>query len=122
MKSLFENVVNMAIWLFQLSTQTNNGGLINIRAADEYAFISSCKNGHLNIAKWLFQLGSINIHSLGDYALMLSCENDHLEIVKWLIQISKQPEIGLINIHRNKDYIFDYLENNQMIDSVNFYY
>ena len=45
----------------------------------------SCRNGHLEIAKWLVDLSMqknftpINIHACNEYAFQLSCEYGHLE-------------------------------------------
>ena len=80
---------------------------INIHADNEYAFRESCRNGHLEMAKWLIGLKliiKINIHagyknSDNEYAFRWACINGHLAVAKWLVELSKKTEYGLINIH-----------------------
>ena len=83
---------------------------INIHAWDEAAFKRSCKFGHLEVAKWLIELGElshdpVNIHADYEYAFRQSCHNDHLEVAKWLVELgelSRDP----INIHVEDEYSF----------------
>ena len=57
------------------------------------AFWSSCSKGHLEIAKWIFQLAiengePINIYEHGNFVFTNSYENGHLKIIKWIYDIS----------------------------------
>ena len=50
-------------------------------------FIIACKNGYLEIAKWLLE---IEEDIIVDYRnLKIACKNRHLEIIKWLIASCK---------------------------------
>jgi hypothetical protein len=69
---------------------------VNINAQD--AFISSCCNGHLEVAKWLLSLSqgplrmpnsNININAANDYAFTESCYYEHFEIIKLLLGTGK---------------------------------
>ena len=74
-----------------------NNKKVNINASNHYAFRFSCKNGHFEIAKWLYQLSvdplennqKININADNDKAFRWSCNRGHIEIAKWLYQLSK---------------------------------
>ena len=56
-------------------------------------FESVCDEGHLNIAKWLYneclQLGNLmNLHSCrsGVSVFLLACKNGHYKVAKWLYE------------------------------------
>jgi len=71
-------------------------------------FMYSCINGHLEVAKWLYQIGKetrapINIHINSEEAFRGACANGHLEVAKWLYQIETNSPI---NIHINSEYSF----------------
>ena len=84
---------------------------------DENAFMLSCENGHLTVAKWLlglgtscshptcpsgtrYSLGDIDIHSNDDHAFCISCEKGHLTVAQWLYSL------GDIDIHVDNEYAF----------------
>ena len=48
-------------------------------------FIDACKNGHLDVAKWMIQFDP-NVRANDDEAFRLACKNGHLDIAKWLIK------------------------------------
>jgi len=84
-------------------------GEINIHENEEKAFITSCDNGHIEVAKLLIEISKergeiINIHEHDDEAFRWSCMHGYLEIAKWLIEISK--ENGKINIHADNENAF----------------
>ena len=99
---------------------------VDIHAENERAFRWACKNGHLNVAKWLLALGtmdeqrSINIHADDECAFKWYCENGHLIVAKWLLELgttcchptclsgticSLDGQSG-INIHADNEYAF----------------
>lgn len=68
---------------------------INIHDNKEYVFRWSCWNGHLNTAKWLYQLDNkIDIHILKDYTFRVCCAIGQLDVAKWLYSLD-----GKIDIH-----------------------
>ena len=71
------NAGEIAKWLFSLG--------VNINAVEDDAFRSSCANGHIEIAKWLWNISDkkINIYSSDDYVFKNSPE----EIIKWLTKL-----------------------------------
>ena len=86
---------------------------INIHIFNEQAFKWSCEKGHIEINRWLIQLGEsgdygkkINIHSNHEHAFRLSCFNGHIEIAQWLIQLGESGNYGKINIHADNDFAF----------------
>ena len=58
-------------------------------------FDCSCRNGHINIAQWLYELSiknnqPINIHVNNEEAFRLSCTNGHINVAQWLYELSIQ--------------------------------
>jgi len=68
------------------------------------AFCQSCKNGELEIAKWLWEISNktININKVNDYPFTFACTNGHIEVAKWLWEISNKN----IDIYRRDGYAF----------------
>lgn len=76
---------------------------INIHYNHEHPFQNCCKNGHLEMAKWLVNLcgtTKINIHKDDNLAVDWACEYGQLEIIKWLVELGESG-YGKINIHGN---------------------
>lgn len=66
----------------------------------QFAFENSCKNGHLDVAKWLYSLGKVDINFESDDVFGLSCSKGYLKVAKWLYSL------GCVDIHANSDYAF----------------
>ena len=63
----------------------------------EYAFASSCENGHLEVCKWLYKIKpTIDISADDEYAFRWSCENGHLKVCMWLYEIKNDINFDLI--------------------------
>jgi ankyrin repeat protein len=83
---------------------------INIHANDEMAFVEACGNGHMGMAKWLFQLSinissPINIHTGIEKVFAEACTQGHTEIAKWLFQLGLDIS-SPINIHAHGERAF----------------
>lgn len=85
-------------------------------------FLKACRNGYLQVAKYLFKKyrNNINIHTDNEYAFRSACENGHIELVKWLLSL--QNIHGKINIHIDDEYAFRLACENGHIELVKFLY
>ena len=63
---------------------------VNIHAYDESAFRWTCRNGQLEVAKWLLTQG-VHIHADDEGAFRYACYNGYLEVAKWLVRIGVVP-------------------------------
>ena len=79
---------------------------IDIHMDSEYPFRFACYNGHIDVAKWLINIGKqtneiINIHAKEEYAFIKSCSKGHLELAKWLydyaISIGSPIQVDISN-------------------------
>lgn len=83
---------------------------IDIHTRNEHAFQLSCKNGYLEVAKWLIDLGMqknftpIDIHADDDLAFQWSCERNHLEVAKWLFCFGLKVKFTLRTYENNELY------------------
>jgi hypothetical protein len=58
-------------------------------------FESKCRNGELEMARWLYSTFSTSEHLCSDYAYIFrdACENGKLEVAQWLLSI--KPDIDI---------------------------
>lgn len=78
-------------------------GGIDIHMDEESAFIASCANGRLKVAKWLLLLDfpNISIHADRGAAFRYSCANGHLKVAKWLYRICNDPNDRTLKFYRD---------------------
>ncbi len=58
----------------------------NIHVENDHAFHLSCAKGHLEVAKWLWNISNhkINIHDYYELAFRWSCQKGHfVRVVQW---------------------------------------
>lgn len=60
---------------------------MDIYANNNEAFRLSCYKGHHHIAKWIYSVGSVNVHADINNAFIASCFGGHNDIAKWLISL-----------------------------------
>jgi len=61
---------------------------IDISANNEQAFRWACTNGHLEVAKWLWEIKpTIDITADDGYAFRGACTSCHVEVIKWLYKL-----------------------------------
>ena len=77
------------------------------------AFQTSCIQGHLELAKWLKDLGEtiryskVNIHLHDDFVFRVVCSKGQIDIAKWLIDLGENHCYDKINIHFQNEYCFE---------------
>ena len=64
---------------------------IDINANNEYAFITACKEGLVDIVKLIIKYGiehdsEVDIHIMDDEAFRIACENSQFEVIKYLLE------------------------------------
>jgi hypothetical protein len=75
---------------------TNNK--INIHTNNDEVFRSTCSQGHINIAQWLYRLDDKpNIHAEDEFAFRFVCYNGHINIAQWLYGLEDKPNIHAID-------------------------
>lgn len=63
-------------------------------------FIYSCKNGHLDVVKWLIEEFDIDIRVFQDNAFITCCSNGHINIAKFLVNLNAN-----IYVRRTKSFL-----------------
>jgi ankyrin repeat protein len=108
-----ENNLNKLIELLK-----NNS--IDIHRDNENMFLLACKNGNLDIVKYLiinaekYSGKKINIHIKGNCVFNNACMNNHVNIVKYLMTIAEDYSGKKIDINYNNDeaFAYAYIKNN----------
>jgi len=79
-----------------------NGEIINIHAGNDEAFMSSCRNGCLEVIKWLIEIlkengEMININKYYERVFRWSCYFGNKEVAKWLCSLFNNYYIEIKN-------------------------
>jgi len=81
---------------------------LNTYSDNKYAFKYACRNGHLEVVKWLYysgielnspyppKIGDIRVNN--EYEFKYACRNGHLEVAEWLYHLGKKIIFRLIFI------------------------
>ena len=67
---------------------------IDISAENEFAFRYACKNGHLDIAQWLYKIKHTSDISDLNELFRIACYNGHLNVAQWLYLIKPTIDIS----------------------------
>jgi len=92
-----------SIQITTLIELNNLDELIAVYKRDEHInsyFSESCKNGHLEMAQWLYSFGGVDIHANNEKAFRFACYRGHLEVAQWLYSL------GGVDIHAHNDTAF----------------
>jgi hypothetical protein len=71
-------------------------GEVNIHKGDEFPLRLACKNGHLEVVKYLIEEAGADIYGGNQKFLGLASYYGHLEVVKYLIDVAKVNVIYVI--------------------------
>lgn len=116
------------------SNQLNENHLTTIKKNIYFMFKYSCIRGHLDVAKWLYELAknngnTININAEGEYVFKFSCCYGFLDVAKWLYELSKadsntvdQLSKTIIDIHIDNEYAFIWSCSNGHLDVAKWLY
>ena len=81
-------------WMFDIDEFAEN----ICQDGKEEAFQYACSNGHLDIAKLIFNRFKMNIHYSDEWPFRSACNCGRMEIIKWLWEISnKTIDIRIMN-------------------------
>ena len=72
---------------------------VDIHYWNDIAFRWASENGHLEIVKYLYDVGGVDIHVHNDLAFQWASQHGHLEVVKYLYECGA-------NIHADDDLAF----------------
>ena len=80
-------------------TQADNG---NAASAVNVAFREACRDGHLDVARWLYDdVGGVWAHAYQDEVFRIVCIGGHLAIARWL-----HKHVGGVDAHVHDDAAF----------------
>jgi ankyrin repeat protein len=77
---------------------------------DTDQFIEACKNGNLDMIKWILEVSDIDFNKYGNEGFMTACLNNHYQIVKLMLDHYRD-----IDIHYNNEESFIKTECNSVI-------
>lgn len=68
---------------------------IDIHNHSEFPFRMACKNGHLPVCKWLWDISkkSINLHVYKNDPFRKACKYGHINIVEWLFTLCNKNDL-----------------------------
>jgi len=83
---------------------------LHIYTCEDNAFGAACRNGHLDVARWLVDYATsiespVDIHAKKDYAFRWACSYGHLDVARWLVDYATSIE-SPVDIHAYSDYAF----------------
>jgi len=70
---------------------------------NDQGFRECCRNGHIDLAKYLFDLGRVDIHYNSDEAFRLSYDNGHRLMAEWIYRLSDVPYLDYFNDDNDND-------------------
>ena len=71
----------------------------DVHAFDDAAFRGACSEGHLDVARWLYDhVGGVDVHARSDAAFRWACIGGHLDVARWL-----HEHVGGVNVHIDND-------------------
>jgi len=92
----------MSKWLIE------NFSDINVHAGDDDVFRMSCKNGHLDMFKWLCDI-TLDIRQNNDNLIKIALNIRNYELVSYICNLSPYYELehraGKVSGYKTKDYI-----------------
>lgn len=110
-KSIRIGKLNVSKYIYKINIKPK----IDLHTDHELAFRLGCKYGHLEIAKWIWNISNktIDLHRDNYCIFQITCQHGHTEIAKWLIDISGNT----INIYADDNLAFRWSCENGQIET-----